>query len=164
MKTLILYSSKYGTTEKCAKLISNDLEGKTDIVNLINENCDDLSSYETILIGGAIYAGKLQGELKKFVEDNKVQLSDKNVGIFLCCKDEGEKVNEYLNLNFPKEILNKVFIKAHVGHAIDLDKMNFVERFLLKNIFKVKESYSKIDYDAIKRISDKLNEMDRANG
>jgi len=29
--------------------------------------------------------------VKKFAEDNKECLSDKNVGLFLCCKEEGEK-------------------------------------------------------------------------
>lgn len=34
MKTLIVYCSNHGTTEKCAKLIKDRLEGYVDLFNL----------------------------------------------------------------------------------------------------------------------------------
>lgn len=164
MKILILFSSKYGATEKCVKLIKEDLKGKADIVDLKNQEYKEIDSYDTILIGGAIYGGNLKREVKKFVEDNKESLSDKNVGLFLCCKEEGEKAIEYMKANLPDMIVENTFVKEHLGHEINLERMNFLEKILLKYVFKVKESYSKIDYDAIKRITSKINEMDVANG
>lgn len=157
MKTLIVYSSKHGTTEKCANLIAKDLMGLVEIVNLKNKTCKDINSYENVIIGGSIHAGRLQDEVKKFAKENEEILGNKNIGLFVCCKDEGEKAIEYMQYNLPESIIEKSIIKEHLGHEINLDKMNFLEKILLKGIFKIKESYSKIDYDAIKRITNKIN-------
>ena len=34
MNTLLVYSSKYGCTEKCAKTLSKELKDKVDLINL----------------------------------------------------------------------------------------------------------------------------------
>ncbi|KNF08988.1 flavodoxin [Gottschalkia purinilytica] len=164
MKTLIIFSSKYGSTKKCAELIMKDLKGKVNMINLKNQKCKNVDNYDTVLICGAIYAGKLHSEVRKFVEDNKECLLEKNLGLFICCKEEKEKALEYMKYNIPDLIIQKAFIKEHLGHEINLEKMNFLEKFLLKSIFKIKESYSKVDYDAIKRITNKINEMGVTNG
>ncbi|WZL72982.1 flavodoxin domain-containing protein [Clostridiaceae bacterium 35-E11] len=163
MKTLILFSSKYGATEKCVGLIMKELKRKPDVINLKKQTCKDIDRYDTILIGGAIYAGKLQGEVKKFVEDNQECLYKKNIGLFLCCKEE-EQAIEYLKTSLPDAIIQKAFIKEHLGHEINLERMNFLEKLLLKTVFKVKKSYSKINDHAIKRIAKNINEIDAVNG
>lgn len=164
MKTLILVSSKYGAAEKCAKLIMKDLEEKVDMINLKNKECKEIDSYDTVIIGGSVYAGRIGKEIKKIIENNKESLCKKNVGLFVCCKEEGEKAQEFIKANIPEWLIERAFIKEHLGHEINLEKMNFLERFLLKNIFKVKESYSMIDYDALKRLIEKINRMDVVNG
>jgi menaquinone-dependent protoporphyrinogen oxidase len=157
MKTLIVFSSKHGTTEKCANLIMKELKGTVDIINLKNQISKDISSYNNIIIGGSIHVGRLQDEVKKFAKENEEVLKDKNIGIFICCKDEEDKAIEYMKYNLSELIVEKAIVKEHLGHEINLEKMNFLEKALLKNIFKIKESYSKIDYDAIKRIANKIN-------
>ncbi len=164
MKTLILFSSKYGATEKCAEFIAQGLKGTVDLVNLKKETCKGLDSYQTILIGGSVYAGRLQGEVKQFLEAHQPILKEKNIGLFLCCKDEGAKAIEYLQTNLPPWALERAFMKEHLGHEIDFNKMNFMERTLLKVIFKVKEGYSQINTDAIKRVTKIVNELDAVNG
>ena len=160
MNTLILFSSKYGATEKCAELISKDLQGKVDLLNLKSKLLGDISSYDMILLGGGIYAGRIQGELKKFVEGNEESLMNKNIGLFLCCKEEQqEKVSQYMKENFPDWMVEKAVIKEHLGYELNLDRMNFFERFLMKSILKIKESSSNINHDAVKRTSQKINEM-----
>ena len=164
MKTLIAFSSKHGATEKCANLIMKELKGTVDIINLKGQTSKDISSYDNVLIGGSIYAGRLQDEVKKFAKENEEILSNKNIGIFICCKDEGEKAIEYMEYNMPEVVFERAIIKEHLGHEITLEKKNFIEKALLKNLFKVKESYSNIDYDAIKRITNKINSNVEAQG
>ncbi|MGV8154838.1 MAG: hypothetical protein ACLKAL_13375 [Alkaliphilus sp.] len=43
MNTLIVYATKYGSTEKCSKILSKYLEGTVDLCNLKNANDVDLS-------------------------------------------------------------------------------------------------------------------------
>lgn len=164
MKILMLISSKYGSTEKCGQLIKKELKGKKDIVNLENQTCNDINSYDTVIIGGGIYAGNLQGNLKKFVEEKEKTLKNKNIGIFLCCKEEGNQVTEYIKTNLPNSIFENAFIKERVGYEISLEKMNFIVKFMMKTFFKIKENQSEIDNEAIKRIIDKTNRLDVKNG
>lgn len=157
MKTLIVFSSKHGTSEKCANLIMKELNGTVDVINLRNETCKDVNSYDNVIIGGSIHVGKLQDEVKKFAVENEKILKDKNIGIFVCCRDEGERAIQYMKHNLWDSIIERAIVKEHLGHEINLEKMNFLERFIFKNISKIKESYSKLDYDAIKRIANKIN-------
>jgi menaquinone-dependent protoporphyrinogen oxidase len=156
MKTLVLYSSRYGSTEKCANLIMKRLNGKADAVNVKNLKIDAMDSYDTILIGGGIYAGRFQSEITEFVKRNEEYLRSRKVGVFLCCK-EGEKITEYIKTNLPDWLTSELFILEHLGHEINIDKLNFMGKFLFKTLFKVKESYSDLKYDSIDRIVNTIN-------
>jgi menaquinone-dependent protoporphyrinogen oxidase len=160
MSILILYGSEYGATEKCVQLIMKHLRGKVDAINLNQTKPGNIDNYDIILIGGGIYAGKLQSNIVKFVEANEECLRSKKVGMFICCK-EGEKAVEYVKANIPNRLVNDLFMLEHTGYEINLERMNRLEKFLIKSIFKIKESYSQLNYDAINRIGNKINEMDR---
>lgn len=157
MKTLILYSTKYGASEKCANLIKKELRGEADVIDLKNGECKDIDSYDFILVGGGVYVGRLQSEIIKFIEANEECLRNKRVGVFLCCK-ESEKTAEYAKANIPDWLFNGLFLLENTGHAIDFKRMNFLEKFLMKSLFRVKESYSELKYDSIARIASKINE------
>ncbi|WP_026478467.1 flavodoxin domain-containing protein [Alkaliphilus transvaalensis] len=165
MKVVLLYASKYGATEKAAKLMAEQLKGEVKLINLKEEIPSTIEEFDTVLLASSIYAGRMQGEISKFTTTYKDQIMNKNIGVFVCCKEENpEKITEYLKLNLPEEMIKKAFIKEYLGHEVKFDKMNFFERFLLKRILKVKESYSQINLEGIKRVSNIINEMDVANG
>jgi len=158
MKTLILFSSRYGATEKCANLIMKELRDDVDVINLRNGEFRDIGNYDIILIGGGVYAGKLQSEITKFIEANEDCLRNKKVGIFLCCKDS-EKTAEYAKANLPDWLINGLFLLENTGYEINFERMNFFEKFLFKTLFKIKKSYSELKYDSIEKIANKVNKM-----
>lgn len=157
MKHAIIFSSKYGSAEKCAKLIKQKLEGTTQLINLKTDTIKDIQEYDSIIIGGAIYAGKIQKNLKKFVSNYENELSKKKLGIFLLCKEEGKEIEEYFNNNFLEGILKHASVKKHLGHEINLEKMNFLIKIMFKKFFKIKESYSMLNQDAIDQLADIMN-------
>ncbi|HHV99651.1 MAG TPA: hypothetical protein GXX36_08780 [Clostridiaceae bacterium] len=158
MKTLILFSSRYGATEKCANLIMKGLRDDAEVINLKNGESKDIDNYDVILIGGGVYAGKLQSEITKFIEDNKECLRNKKVGVFLCCK-ESEKTSEYAKANLPAWLVNDLFLLENTGYEINFERMNFLEKFLFKSLFKIKRSYSDLKYDSIEKIVNEVNRM-----
>ncbi len=164
MKTLIVFSSKYGTTESCAKKLASAIRGTAEVVDVKNESNKDLSTYDNIIIGGSIYVGTLNKNIKAFVENNEGLLKSKNVGLFLCCQDKQKALEEFMTLNFPAWTIEKAFVRGHLGHEIKLEAMNFFERGLLKHIMKVKESYSQIDEEAIARYAAEINRLEAVNG
>jgi menaquinone-dependent protoporphyrinogen oxidase len=64
VKTLIIYASKTGTTEKCAKDIEKQLENST-AVNISTKN-EDIIKYDLIIIGTPIRMGIIDKKIKKF--------------------------------------------------------------------------------------------------
>ena len=50
MKTLIVYASKYGTTEECANLLGKSLSGEVSFYNLANDAAADLATYDTSVV------------------------------------------------------------------------------------------------------------------
>jgi len=160
MKTLIVYSSKYGTTEKCAQRIQDQLGEDCDLVNLLDKQTLDLATYDTIMLGSSIYAGKMRPDVVKFVSDQESVLRNKSFGVFLCCKDEGAEALKYIEDNLPQWAWDQAFLKTSLGHEVNLDKMNFFERGLFKFIFKVKESYSKINDESLNQAVEAIKKLD----
>ena len=60
MKTLIAYCTNYGTTEKCAKKLANNLSNDTKLVNLKTTKDVDVNEYDAVIIGGSINAEQIQ--------------------------------------------------------------------------------------------------------
>lgn len=84
MKGIIIYTTKHGCTEKAVKLLQSKTTKEIKAVNLATEKNPDLSSYDTVLLGGPIYVGKIPKELSVYVKQNYETLKKKRLALFLC--------------------------------------------------------------------------------
>ena len=135
MKTIIIYSSKYGCTEDCAKTLKNKLNGDSELVNLKNAREIDFQQYDYVIIGGSIYVGKIQKEVKQFCERNLKALLTKNIALFMCCTTP-EQVDDFFKNNFPKELLAHTMQTVNFGGELRQEKMRFLDRNLTAMIMK----------------------------
>ncbi|MBU1011901.1 MAG: flavodoxin domain-containing protein [Bacteroidetes bacterium] len=154
MMIAIIYISKHGTTETVAlklhKLLNSEEVHHIDL--RANKN-PDISQYNKIILGGSIHAGMIQRRMKSFCESNLESLLKKEIALFLCCMEEGEKAIEQFNNAFP-EILRMHSIKNEIiGGEFLFDKMNFLEKAIVKKIAGIKENISKIDEQKIKELA-----------
>lgn len=147
MKTAVIYASSHGTTEKVATQIANELPN-TDTINLKKQSKIDLDLYTHIVVGGSIHAGQIQGVVKAFCKNNMVKLLEKQIGLFICAMNEPYYDTEFKNA-FPELLMNHAKTKKVVGGEFLLEKMNFIEKFLVKKIAGVTESQSKINNEKI---------------
>ena len=85
MTTAVIYASKTGTTKKVAEYIAGKIGAKAIS---IKEN-PDLPSYDRIIIGCGVYAGKPSKIMRKYVEANKDKLAD--ASLFVTCLYNDEK-------------------------------------------------------------------------
>lgn len=78
MKGIILYASKYGATKRYAEWLAE----KTgfDCVETKKAKIEDVKQYDTILLGGGIYASGIAG--LSFLKKNITQLREKKVIVF----------------------------------------------------------------------------------
>ena len=149
MNKVIVYASKYGTTQECATKLSELMED----VNLLDveKNKVDLSLYETVILGSSIYAGQIRPKMREFIEENLTELSEKNLGIFVCGANE-EEIDNAVENNFG-ELASKAKSIGHFGYKYDFDKMKFFEKLIIKKIAKVKASEKNIYQEKIKKFS-----------
>lgn len=85
-RVLVAYASKYGSTGGVADAIGKELCSKdvaADVVLIKNAN--NISSYQGVIIGSAVYMGKWMSEAVDFVKKNKDTLCKVPVAYFLVC-------------------------------------------------------------------------------
>lgn len=146
MKTLIIYASKHGSTQRAAKRfaakVSNfeliDLSAKPDL---------HFSEYDTVYIGTPIYYGRVNKLVTKFIHKNKTMLLEKDVKIFTLGLDD-KHLKKTIASSFDKEVLNHAK-HCHIGGAYKFEEMSFLERFIVKKVARFTESVSAIDEDKI---------------
>jgi len=156
MKTLIIYATSHGCTEKAVKELSQKLSGEIISMDLKNHPSLSLSEFDRIIIGGSIHAGLIQKRIRNFCSANLEQLKSKEIGLFICCMYEAEIAREEIKNAFPEELHQMAKTEAIFGGEYNFDKMNFVEKLLVKKIAKVSESVSKLDHDSIDRFANKM--------
>mgnify|MGYP001551561148 CR=1 FL=1 len=157
MNGLIVYATTHGCTEKCAQTLSNQLQGSVTLNNLKKQSPRDLSSYDTIIVGGSIHAGNIQGKVKRFCESNTKILKEKRLGLFLCCMEEGETAQKQFDKAFPAELRAHAQAVGFFGGQFDLDKMNTIYKFITKKVAGVTENVSKIKEDNITAFAAEMN-------
>lgn len=149
MKTLIVYATKHGCTENCSFILKDKLIGDVITVNIKKDILPDITSFDNIIIGGSIYAGKIQKEISEFCTKNLNALKNKKVGLFICGMQNGDMAETQLNNSFPEELVAHAAAKKPFGGEFIFKKMNLIERFIVKIISKTKEDVSSISTENI---------------
>jgi menaquinone-dependent protoporphyrinogen oxidase len=150
MKTLIVYASKYGTTEECAEYLGKALGKDVSFCNLAKDGFPDLSSYDCIVIGGGIYAGRIHKKVRSFCQASGPKLLDKRLGLFICDMEEGEASKKQLENNYPQELVSHATVADSFGGQFLFSRMGFFVRTLIKLMSKSNEDVKRIQYDVIK--------------
>ncbi len=140
MKTLIIYASKTGTTEKCAEEINRQLKD-SKMVNILNKT-EDINEYDLIIVGTPIRMGMIDKKIKKFLISNIETLKSKKVTYFICC-GFNENWKSYYEQNIPKDLLDSAIIYDTFGGEMNIQKQKgfdkFITKMVSKNIDKNKE-------------------------
>ena len=156
MRYLILYMSHHGTTRRVAKQLS-ELLGKENVtvVDLSMDRLPDLAAYHTVIIGGSIHAGKIQGKVRKFCEAHQEELLHKRIGLFLCYLDKARGHEEFHN-SFPHDLIEHAVVHGFFGGEFLFNEMNFLERMIVRKISGVQKDVSELDTSAIRSFTESI--------
>jgi len=156
MKTLIAFATKSGTSEKCASMIAEHFDSP-DIVDLSKNSNPDVRDYDLIIAGGSVRMGNLHAHLIRFMKVNLRKLEDKQMAFFVCCMNKGEKFDQQVEKGFPKAIRENAIEIAHLGALLKWDKMNLLERSIMKKIVESEKlEEPKIDATAVEEFVSKV--------
>lgn len=134
MRTLIVYASKTGTTERCAGILGQNLKDVT-IINLIATQNEDINKYDLIIIGSPIRMGMIDKRVKDFISKNSKLLKNKKVAYFICC-GFSENWKQYYEQNFPKELLDNAITYESFGGEMNSEKQKGFDKFIVKMVSK----------------------------
>ena len=101
MRTLIAYTTRHGTTLRYAEAMARALSGEVVLTDLRQEPAVDISPFDTVVIGGAVYFGNVSPLLKEFCLSNIEELKRKNLGLFVCCCLDGEQAEKQMQAAYP---------------------------------------------------------------
>jgi menaquinone-dependent protoporphyrinogen oxidase len=158
MKTLLVYESMHGCTEKCSRRLSELLKVKPDVIRLRRAGRISLKSYQAVIIGGSIHAGTMQSRVRNFCSEHAGALKHKKIGLFICCMEEGKKAEEEFVNAFPAEMREKALATGFFGGEFDFDRMNFFQRTIVRKMKGITESVSKIREDEIEKFAALFNQ------
>ncbi|MGL5821111.1 MAG: flavodoxin domain-containing protein, partial [Sarcina sp.] len=125
MKDLVIvYKSKYGSTEKYAKELAKILNA--DIFDESNIKITDLKNYKTLIYGGGVYASGIAGIT--LITKNFEILKDMNLIIFTVTLSNPLET-DFSNLikhNFKNIDSSKLHL-FHLRGGIDYKTLNFID-------------------------------------
>jgi menaquinone-dependent protoporphyrinogen oxidase len=159
MKTAIIYATSHGTTEKVATQIQSELGSNTVLINLKQTKTIDLAPFDTVVIGGSIHAGQMQGRVKSFCKKNLVELLKKRVALYMCGMNEPEFESELSNA-FPELLRKHAITSKSVGGEFLFEKMNFIEKLIVRKVSGIDQNVSKIDKV---RVTELINDLKKQN-
>ena len=154
MKILIIFATRYGTTEKCAGMLGEILKGKghdVDVVDLKKNKKIDPGGYDIAVIGGSFMMFRMNSIVKRFVKSNLDKLLDMKTGVFMCGADE--KWEEEIKKGFPEELLSSAAAKGYFGFEMLWGEMSPFYRNMLQKEFKTTDDVSKINEDNIEKFA-----------
>jgi menaquinone-dependent protoporphyrinogen oxidase len=157
MGTLIVYMTTHGCTEKAARSLAALLRDRdVHLVNLKKQKPGDISAYDTVIIGGSIHAGRIQGKVKRFCQNHLEILRQRRLGLFLCCMEEGENAVKQFTEAFPEELRTHAAVTGLFGGEFNIPRMNFLQRAIVKKVANITESISRLKEDQIHQFADAL--------
>jgi menaquinone-dependent protoporphyrinogen oxidase len=156
MRTAVIYSTTHGTTEKVAKMISEQIgDDSVSLYNLKKRPGPDLAEFERVIIGGSIHAGRIQNAVSKFCKASMVELLQKETGLFLCGMNVPDYQKQFEDA-FPELLRSHAKSTSVVGGEFLFDRMNFFQKLIVKKVSGITGSASKIDQEKIREF---VNEM-----
>jgi len=153
-KVLVVHASKYGATAEIAEKIGEVLREAGLTVDVVPaKQAGDPKPYTAVVLGSAAYIGQWRREAIKFIKSNQKLLAERPVWIFSSGPSgKGDPVELLKGWRFPGKIKSAIEAIKPVDMAvfhgvIDLDKMNALERFMMKNVKATPGDFR--DWDAI---------------
>jgi len=144
MRAIVVYASKTGFVEKYAKWLAEEISAKA--VRSEDSRIEDLEEFDTIIFGGGLYAGGINGI--KLVKKALERFDDKRIAMFITGASPGreEEIDEVWDRNFTKEEQSRMGM-FYLRGGFDYEKLGIKDRMLMTLLKKKLESKKELTED-----------------
>lgn len=177
METIIIYLTKYKSTEYCAKKLAESLEGRVTLKDIRNfGDTINLESFDNVIVGVPIYMGMVDKKIKKFLSESKRNLRVKNRGLYICGITNEEKVEQIVNKEFDPWYISGLKMYSYFGGILDYKKMSIFDKIITKVVaaisskdkdnktkINLKTEYNTIDLKKIEEFAEKFNLINKGD-
>ena len=141
IRVLVTYATKYGATAEIADRIGQVLRQaglQADV--LPTDRVGDLTPYQAVVLGSAVYIGQWQKKAATFLQANEKALAERPVWLFSSGPTgEGDPVQLLKGWRLPQSqqvIADRIHARdmAIFHGAADPVKMNLIEKWMIKNV------------------------------
>ena len=140
MKTLVVYASKYGATERYARWLGEETGGK--VLELREALRADLTGYDTVAVGGGLYAGGFAAA--DFLKKRAAELKQVRTALFTVGLSDPEDpanvshIRSELERAFPAGVLSGIR-QFHLRGGMDYGKLGPLHRVMMAMFKKMME-------------------------
>ncbi len=128
-KTAVVYATRNGSTKRYAEWIARDCSA--DLIALEEADIDQLALYGTLVYGGCVYSGAIQGI--SFIKNNRDLLQNVRLVVFtvgLTQPGDEAAFAQVLDRNFTEEERRDIQF-FHFPGALDHKKMSLQQRGIM---------------------------------
>lgn len=141
-RILVAYATKHHSTAEIARSIGEVLQqsNKFEVDVHAVEAVHDISAYDVVILGSAVYVGKWQEEAARFLKNHETQLAERDVWLFSSGPTgEGDPKELLKGWELPADlqpIVDRIKPRGvTVFHGkLDPEQMNFLERMVTKGV------------------------------
>ena len=139
IETIVIYKSKTGFTKRYAEFITEDLDA--EIYELHEIKIEDIDKYDTIIYGGGLYAGGINGI--DFINKNIDILKKHKVIVFATglCSGSDDEINNMKNSNFNQEQIKYIDF-FYLRGGFNFNNLSIVDKILM-TLMKLKLKFKK---------------------
>ena len=132
MKIIVVYKSKYGYTKKYAQWLAESLG--CDIKE--NASLAEVAGYDTIIYGGGIYAGRINGV--KLITKNLGKLAGKKLALFAVGANVGrpDEIKAFWEKALDRTVREQV-PHFYLRGGFDYGRLGSVDRFMMDMMKKM---------------------------
>ena len=155
MNTVIIYSTRKGSTEKIVQKMKSICPGPVDLVDPRSSKECDPAQYDCIIIGGPVHVSNPDKKIRDFCIQYQEILTGKKLGLFITALAE-DKIDESFQKYFGQKLIDSAVCKDWFGGEVDLKKYNFLVRKMLKSIMKTDGSIFNLKMERVEPFMRKL--------
>ncbi|HOT07667.1 MAG TPA: flavodoxin domain-containing protein [Methanotrichaceae archaeon] len=146
LRTLVVYDSKYGSTEETARQLALILGPARSV--RVDQFVSDPGKFELVILGGPIYKGVISPAIWNFVRDNLDWLKGRHVALFCTClsQEDGE-----VNLERIRSVIGpSVLLQRTLGGRMLIEKLDGKDLLGMESFCK-RKGYAFQDIDTLAR-------------
>ena len=135
MKGVIIYKSRYGSTKQYAEWLRD--ETGFDLYD-VKQAPGDLSSYDIVVIGSSVFAGRLA--LAGWIKKQWPSLQGKTVLLLMThIRDNEQETANVVPQRLPAEIVERIKVFP-VGGRYSLQRMGVMDKTLIKMVSSMEKN------------------------